>query len=309
MSKESEIVAPNGLERVFLLPGEYHITKKPKFLATLLGSCVAVCLKNTKNGSAAMNHFVRNQSSPGETLIGRFGDLSTKHIIERLMSLDRNPANFQAKIYGGGAVVGHLGLGIGIGENNIAVAKEILEQYRIKVVEEDTGGKFGRKIYFNTQTFEVTRRLIGEDRKDFTQRNIRVLIVDDSPIVRKILRKVIESTPGIEVAGEAGDAFEARDLIISEDPDVISLDIIMPRLDGLKFLQKVMEHFPKPVMIVSTIAKENSDIAEKALRLGAVGVIDKDSLEIYKGLDKARREYIPMIRTAANRKVTKKVFV
>lgn len=309
MSKESEIVAPNGLERVFLLPGEYHITKKPKFLATLLGSCVAVCLKNIKNGSAAMNHFVRHQSSPGETMIGRFGDLSTKHIIERLMSLDRNPANFQAKIYGGGAVVGHLGLGIGIGENNIAVAKKVLEHYQIKIIEEDTGGKRGRKIYFNTQTFEVTTRLIGEERKDFTKQNIRVLIVDDSPLVRKILRRVIEATPGIEVAGEAGDAFEARDLIISEDPDVISLDIIMPRLDGLKFLQKIMEHFPKPVMIVSTIAKENSDIAKKAVQLGAVGVIDKDSLEIYKGLDKAKREYIPMIRTAANRKVTKKVFV
>lgn len=312
MNKEADIVTPEGMDRVFLLPGEYHITKKPKFLATLLGSCVAVCIRNMKNGSAAMNHFVRDRAGAGmvdSTVIGRFGDLSTKHIIDRLMSLDSNSLNYQAKLYGGGAVVGHLGLGIGIGEQNIFSAREVLEGYKIRIVEEDVGGKQGRKIYFNTDSFTVATRLIGEERKDFTEKNIRVLIVDDSPIVRGILRKVIEASPGIEVAGEAADAFEARDLIISEDPDVISLDIIMPRLDGLKFLQKLMEHFPKPVMIVSTIAKEHSDIEKKAKALGAVGVIDKDSLDIYKGLEKAQRAYIPMIRTAAKRKVVKKVFV
>jgi len=187
--------------------------------------------------------------------------------------------------------------------------EEVLEECGIPIIQEDVGGKRGRKIYFNTAEFTIENRFIGEEKKDFTDKNIRVLIVDDSAIVRSILRKVIESTPGIEVAGEAADAFEARDLIISLDPDVISLDIIMPRLDGLKFLQKIMEHFPKPVIIVSTIAKKHSDIAQKAQKLGAVGVVDKDSLEIYKGLDIAKQDYIPMIRTAANRKVTKKVFV
>ncbi len=309
MVPNTNVENPQGLERVFLLPGEYHVTKKPKFLATLLGSCVAVCIKNISNGSAAMNHFIREQSSSPHDDIGRFGDLSTRHILKTLMGIDSNSRNYKAKIYGGGAVVGHLGLGIGIGENNIAMAKKILGEYNIPIMEENVGGKQGRKIYFNTTEFKVEYRFIGEERKDFSDKNIRVLIVDDSAIVRSILRKVIESTPGIEVAGEAVDAFEARDLIISLDPDVISLDIIMPKLDGLKFLQKIMEHFPKPVIIVSTIAKKNSDIAQKAQKLGAVGIVDKDSLEIYKGLDVAKRDYIPMIRTAANRKVTKKVFV
>ncbi|MCA9408694.1 MAG: response regulator [Candidatus Omnitrophica bacterium] len=298
-----------SLERVFLLPGEYHITKKSKQLATLLGSCVAVCLYNDKNKNAAMNHFIRDKASANDKLIGRFGDLSIRHILKVLMSVDSNCKNYKAKIYGGGAVVGHLGLGVGIGKQNIAMAEMILAENKIPIVERDVGGTQGRKIYFDTSNFNVESRLIGEERKDFSKRNIRVLIVDDSAIVRKILRKIIETTEGIEVVGEAGDAFEARDLMISTDPDVISLDIIMPKLDGLKFLEKIMVHYPKPVIIVSTIAKSKSDIARKAEKLGAVGVVDKDSLEIYKGLERAYREYIPMIRTAANRIVEKKVFL
>ena len=303
MSEES-----NDLERVFLLPGEYHVTKKPKYLATLLGSCVAVCLKNTINGSAAINHFVRHKSASPNDDVGRFGDLSTQHIIKTLMSLDKNPKNYKAKIYGGGAVVGHLGLGIGIGEMNIKMAKAVLKHYDIPIIHEEVGGKQGRKIYFNTEGFDIETRLIGEEKKDFSTKAIKVLIVDDAALVRSVLRKVIESVDGIEVVGEAANAFEARDMIISLDPDVISLDIIMPKLDGLKFLQKIMEHFPKPVIIVSTIAKKNSDIAAKAQKLGAVGVVDKDSLQIYKGLEIAQRDYIPMIRTAASRTVTKKIF-
>ena len=69
-----------------------------------------------------------------------------------------------------------------------------------------------------------------------------------------------------------------------------------------------MMHFPKPIIICSTIAKKDSDIEQKARSFGAVGVVDKDSLQIYKGLDIAKRQYIPMIRTAANRRVEKKVF-
>jgi two-component system, chemotaxis family, protein-glutamate methylesterase/glutaminase len=307
-NKYDDPVAPSHLERVFLLPGEYHVTKRPKYIATLLGSCVAVCIRNLVNGSAAMNHFVHDRaSSATETNIGRFGDLSTRRIIETLFRLDPERNNYQAKIYGGGNVVSHLGVGMGIGEKNIKVARSVLAEYGIKTIESNVGGKQGMKLYFNTSNFNVLTRLIGEEKKDFTTKNIRVLVVDDSPLVRRILTDVITATPGMEVAGEAKDAYEARELIVSLKPDVISLDIIMPKLDGLKFLAKIMQYFPMPVVIVSTIAKERSDIEVKAKRIGAVGVIDKDSLEIYKGLDTAQRTYIPMLKTAANTTVKRKI--
>ncbi len=304
---EAEPVGPTDLERVFLLPGEYHVTEKPKFLATLLGSCVAVCLYNKHNGSAALNHFVRDRSSAGDNDIGRFGDLSIKHIVKGLKAFDPDPSHYEAKIYGGGNVVGHLNFGVNIGAQNISVAKEVLGELRIPIVEDDTGGGRGRKIYFNTSNFDVMTRFMGQEKRDFSKQDVRVLIVDDSMLVRSVLRGVIEQTPGMKVVAEASDAFEARDLIISTDPDVISLDIVMPKIDGLKFLEKIMGHYPKPVVIVSTIAKNNSDITKKAQKLGAVGVVDKDVLEIYKGQERAKKEYIPLLRMAADRKVEKTV--
>lgn len=298
---ESEPLIPADLERVFLLPGEYHLTKRPKFIATLLGSCVSVCLYNTRNGNAAMNHFVHDiAANKNEKDIGRFGDLSTRHIVESLLRIDPNPKNYHAKVFGGGAVVSHLGVGMGIGKKNIEIAQNVLAEYGIPIVESKVGGRQGLKIYFNTSNRVVMTRMIGEERKDFSKKNIQVLVVDDSSLVRSILTQVITETPGMEVIGEAKDAYEARDMILALKPDVVSLDIIMPRLDGLKFLAKIMQHLPLPVVIVSTIAKERSEVEMKAKELGAIGVIDKDSLEIYKGLDKAKRTYIPMLKTAAN---------
>ena len=307
-NKYDEPYAPSDMERVFLLPSEYHVTKRPKFIATLLGSCVAVCVYNTVNGSAGMNHFIHDRSqNPNETNIGRFGDLATHHIIDTLYRLDRDPAHYRARIFGGGNVVSHLNAGMGIGTKNIAAAESVLKEYGIQITERKVGGRQGMKIYFNTSDFSVISRPVGEEKKDFSSRSIRVLVVDDSALVRSILTQVIGETPGMEVAGVAKDAFEARNLILSLKPDVVSLDIIMPRLDGLKFLDKLMRHFPIPVVIVSTIAKRQSDIEQKAKRLGAVGVIDKDSLEIYKGLDNARKSYIPMLKTAANTNIKRRI--
>lgn len=305
-----EPVSSGNLERVFLLPGELYVTKQPKFIATLLGSCVAVCVYNVKNGSAAMNHFVhdvaKEDKSNSSLSSGRFGDLSTTYIIESLLTLDANTKNYQAKIFGGGSVVSHLGVGMGIGKNNIEIAEKILDKFKIPIVERQTGGRQGIKIYFDTSDFSVKVRLIGSEKKDFSKQNIRVLVVDDSALVRQLLCELIEKTPGMEVAGVAKDAFEARDLMISENPDVVSLDIIMPGLNGLKFLEKLMKHFPKPVVIVSTIAKKDSDIANKAIKYGAVGVIDKESLNLYKSQSPAENVYTGMLKAASARVVTKK---
>ena len=95
--------------------------------------------------------------------------------------------------------------------------------------------------------------------------------------------------------------YEARDLVLSADPDVLTLDIIMPKLDGLSFLKKLQQYFPKPVVIVSTIAKDSSRVAENAINYGAAEVIDKDTLELYKGMDVVRDILIPKLRSASRK--------
>jgi len=104
---------------------------------------------------------------------------------------------------------------------------------------------------------------------------IKVLVVDDSAIVRKMLADALQAERDMEVVGTAADPFIARDLILQHEPDVVTLDIEMPRMDGLTFLRKLMEHHPLPVIIVSSLTKSGSSASVQALQAGAIDVIPK----------------------------------
>lgn len=105
----------------------------------------------------------------------------------------------------------------------------------------------------------------------------KVLIIDDSAMVRKVFTSELNKDPGIQVIGSAPDPFIGRDMIVQHNPDVIILDIEMPRMDGLTFLEKLMNHHPMPVIIVSSLAKKGCEVALRALELGAAEVMCKPS--------------------------------
>ena len=104
---------------------------------------------------------------------------------------------------------------------------------------------------------------------------IKVLIIDDSAMIRKVFSTELAKDPEIEVVGTAPDPIVGRDKIVQLRPDVITLDIEMPRMDGLTFLEKLMTHYPMPVVVVSSLAKKGGDVALKAMELGAVEVVSK----------------------------------
>ncbi|HKK90435.1 MAG TPA: chemotaxis response regulator protein-glutamate methylesterase [Desulfobacteraceae bacterium] len=106
-------------------------------------------------------------------------------------------------------------------------------------------------------------------------KKIRVVVVDDSAVVRKVFSEQLSKEGDIEVVGTAPDPYVARDKIVTLKPDVITLDIEMPRMDGITFLKKVMAYFPTPVIIVSSLTTRGSDIAMEALSMGALEVIAK----------------------------------
>ena len=106
-------------------------------------------------------------------------------------------------------------------------------------------------------------------------RKTRVLVVDDSAVVRKVLSRELARDPGIEVVGTAMDPYVARDKIVELKPDVLTLDVEMPRMDGITFLRKLMQHMPMPVVVVSSLTEAGSDLAMEAIDAGAVDVMCK----------------------------------
>jgi two-component system chemotaxis response regulator CheB len=301
-------------ERVFLLPGEYIISKKPHAVTTLLGSCIAVCLYSHKAKFGGVNHYMLPQSGSGERS-PKYGDYAISTIVQFLERGAGTLKGAEAMIFGGAAVVGAIRSGSNIGEKNVETARRMLKNYGIPIAQEHVGGNTGIKIHYQTWDNKIDWRyiersqfadtMLAKDEK-LKSGKIRVLIVDDSSLVRSILSKAMADEPDIEVVGEAKDAFEAREMLLERNPDVITLDIIMPKMDGVTFLKKLMVYYPKPVIICSTIAKAGSKVELRSDKIGAVDVIDKEELNIYQGLDKIKKTLIPKIRTAARAYVKKR---
>lgn len=134
---------------------------------------------------------------------------------------------------------------------------------------------------------------------------IRVLIVDDSALVRKLLTEIFSRESDIEVCGTAIDPYVARDKIVQLKPDVMTLDVEMPRMDGISFLEKLMRHFPMPVIVLSSLTPKNSETAVRALALGAVEVLAKPGSSLAVG--DIGKELVRAVRGAARAKFQKKV--
>jgi two-component system chemotaxis response regulator CheB len=333
------------INRVFILPGEYFISKQPHIISTLLGSCVAVCLYHPAQKFGGMNHYML-PSSPNKERSGKYGDYAIAVLLQFMQRTLGSLNGLQAIVSGGAKVIDSISKGQEIGKRNIEIAREILHKKGVPIIKENVGGLVGLKLHY--QNWD--NRLTIEEMDNSTMRSslilreetnrpasgfgsssfgagavsspqapsrpapaagahhgrIKVLIVDDSAIVRNLLAKAMADEPDITVVGAAKDAYEAREMLLELGPDVVTLDIVMPKMDGVTFLKKLMVYFPVPVIICSTIAKAGSQAELRSDKIGAVDVIDKESLNLYHGLDTVKQILIPKIRAAARTSVTKK---
>lgn len=129
---------------------------------------------------------------------------------------------------------------------------------------------------------------------------VRVLIVDDSALVRKILSNGMAKDPDIAVVGQAGDPYQARDLLVELRPDVITLDVEMPRMDGVTFLKRYMSVLPTPTIMISSLTQEGKRITLQALEAGAVDVIAKPAVGVVDGLPLLLEDINRRIKLAAS---------
>ncbi len=136
------------------------------------------------------------------------------------------------------------------------------------------------------------------------QKKIRVLVVDDSAMIRNILADGLQKDPTIEVVGKAADPYIARDKIVELKPDVITLDVEMPRMDGLEFLKKLMAQFPLPVIMVSALTERGKRITLESLEAGAVDFVTKPKADVARGLDEMMIELRTKVKLAASANVS-----
>ncbi|QPL42730.1 chemotaxis response regulator protein-glutamate methylesterase [Pseudoalteromonas sp. A41-2] len=132
---------------------------------------------------------------------------------------------------------------------------------------------------------------------------IKVLIVDDSPLIRGLLKEILEQADDIHVVGSAEDPYEAREQIKRLNPDVLTLDIEMPKMDGLSFLKNLMRLRPMPVVMISTLTQKGSPITLEALETGAVDFIAKPTANVSQSLQRYAHLLHQKIRTAAGARV------
>lgn len=130
-------------------------------------------------------------------------------------------------------------------------------------------------------------------------KKVRVLIVDDSLLIREVLTEILNSSPEIEVVGAAEDAFVAREMIKQLNPDVLTLDIEMPRMDGITFLRNLMRLRPMPVVMISVLTEHNADITLEALSIGAVDFIAKPVVDVEHTLNDYAEEIIEKVIMAS----------
>ncbi|MBM4182120.1 MAG: chemotaxis response regulator protein-glutamate methylesterase [Betaproteobacteria bacterium] len=134
-------------------------------------------------------------------------------------------------------------------------------------------------------------------------KKIKVLIIDDSALIRGVIKEIINAQPDMEVVGQAPDPVTARDLIKQVNPDVLTLDVEMPRMNGLEFLEKLMRLRPMPVVMVSSLTERGNEVTLRALELGAVDFVTKPRVGVSDGLNELAGDIGDKIRAAARARV------
>lgn len=132
---------------------------------------------------------------------------------------------------------------------------------------------------------------------------IKVLIIDDSALVRQLLTSILDADPGIEVVGTAADPIFGLKKVVKLDPDVITCDVEMPRMDGLTFLKKLMAETPKPVVMISSYTAKNCKTSLRALELGAVDIVQKPGGNFQDGIQELTNKVITAVKTAARARI------
>ena len=278
-------------KKVFLLPGEVYFSKEPTLVSTVLGSCVAFCIFDRRQKVGGINHY----QLPGKIHGEEDGD--TKFALSALKKLLAGLKNecgsrlqdLEVKILGGSSVYSKMGDPFPVGDKNIEIAHKLEKKFNLNVIGASVGGKRGRKLEYDTSTGNIRFKMIEKTEYDKEEREnnnkslvlgkVRVLAVDDSPVILALFKKIIDEFDDVELVGTALDPIEAMAFRKKNEIDVITLDVNMPKMDGVTYLKQYIKKDPKPTIMISDLSKDDSGIVLDALESGAFDYLKKPSME------------------------------
>jgi two-component system chemotaxis response regulator CheB len=264
--------------------GELIITQGPAVISTVLGSCVCICLYTIDKKACGMIHFALAKKlgeTSGEDDL-RYGEIAIPLLIEKFVEyVGGNKANVKAKIVGGSNKDQQIRNAEVIAKENVLIARTLLKKYGIEIVNEDVGGEFGRQVLLHVPSGRVQCAELNKKVRPIVKESgpRKVLIVDDSKTIRNILTKVLGESPDFEIVGAANDPFEAEEILKTVRPDVITLDVHMPKMTGVEWLPKLFAKQLIPVVMISSLELQDGNEVFKALELGAVDYIQKPDLK------------------------------
>ena len=270
------------MKEKFLQPGEIIFSSNPMLVTTILGSCVSVCIfDKVKKIGGICHYYLPTADRMGVDDRNKYAEYAIPNLLREFKNVRSNQLDLTAKIIGGGYVIESLEIkDVHVGSENIKAAIRILEKFSINIESRAIGGSSGKKVRFETHTGilrwkEVEKGVQKQKIKKIEKRKIGIMIVDDSAPIRKILRRMLEVNPEFEIIHEARDAFHAQKLMRDKMPDVITMDINMPGMDGVSFLGQYMKKTPVPTIMVSSLGQPESGPIFDALELGAFDYVQK----------------------------------
>lgn len=293
----------NSRKLVKISAGEVVFSDAPADIRSVAGSCIVVCVYDTRHKVGGACHYALEHDKPegSERPDEYFAPGAFKRLLKYFKSYGSQPRDLMVKVVGGAKLTGQEKENIG--KLNAIAAKRICEKFGLKVAATSVGGTVGKKVRFLTDTGElfVMANAVNEVADSVAQKvspkvdpaplnraakikekkqlklPIRVMIVDDSIVIQKIFEKVFGGDERFEVVGVAPDPYAAEDLLKTRKIDLMTLDLHMPKMDGLTYLGNLMKSPKFPVIVVSGIGNENGEAALKATELGAVDFVAKPS--------------------------------
>jgi len=260
--------------------GELLLCPQEAVISTVLGSCVSVCLFSKHHAIGGMIHYAHPKplSSYGQNEDFRYGTLAIPALIQELCAaVGARPQDLAAKIAGGASETDGVHKNFDVGLENIRIAQELLAKHKIPILGKSGGGASGRKVLFHVPSGRLQVALLSGTPK-VPSRPRKVLIVDDSRTIRELLQRVLKEDPELQIIGVAGDAREAEAMVRAHRPDVITLDIHMPHMTGVEWLERLLPEHSIPVVMISSLQLQEGNEVFRALELGAVDYIQKPTL-------------------------------